>query len=98
MTLDLRIAGSSPVMVVIESYFHGMPFCPFGIPVSDIFMTAHSTAVIKMINSWSLCGSCGLMDKASYFGSEDCRLEPCHGRDRSIFSWYAILPIWDTCF
>ena len=24
---------------------------------------------------------CGLMDKASDFGSEDCRFESCHGRD-----------------
>ena len=118
-------------MVVIEAYFHGMPFCPFGIPASDIFMTAHSTAVIQIkviffivwhfahlwfliltylwqlilllwcrsrINSVSSCGTCGLMDKASDFRSEDCRLESCHGRDRSIFSWYAILAIWDTCF
>ena len=25
-------------------------------------------------------GPCGLMDKASDFGSEDCRFESCHGR------------------
>ena len=26
-------------------------------------------------------GPCGLMDKASDFGSEDCRFESCHGRE-----------------
>ena len=30
-------------------------------------------------------GLCGLMDKASDFGSEDCRFESCHSRRNSFF-------------
>ena len=31
--------------------------------------------------------ACGLMDKASDFGSEDCRFESCHARKLFIFCW-----------
>ena len=41
------------------------------------------------------CGSCGLMDKASDFGSEDCRFESCHDRFLLFFhfDWYKF-PGW----
>ena len=32
---------------------------------------------------------CGLMDKASDFGSEDCKFESCHGRGGEIFFFAA---------
>ena len=32
------------------------------------------------LKSASTTRPCGLMDKASDFGSEDCRFESCHGR------------------
>ena len=41
-------------MVVIEAYFHGMPF---GIPTFDILMMAHSTAMIQIKDKLIL--SCG---------------------------------------
>ena len=34
------------------------------------------TALAELFNGWL----CGLMDKASDFGSEDCRFESCHSR------------------
>ena len=37
------------------------------------------------MSSWgSMEGSCGQMDKASDFESEDCRFESCH--DQNLFS------------
>ena len=38
----------------------------------------------------SMLGSCGLMDKASDFGSEDCRFESCHDRKSFFLSFKAI--------
>ena len=66
---------------------------------------------IKNLIFWSmLCINsiwpCGLMDKASDFGSEDCRFESCHGRYGTISKfwdfWYFLLSvslsvcIWDN--
>ena len=48
--------------------------------LSSLFMVVnvHST-IRKTIWPYRL-RPCGLMDKASDFGSEDCRFESCHGR------------------
>ena len=42
---------------------------------------------MTMMIKWS----CGLMDKASDFGSEDCRFESCH--DRNYFYWIYLQPL-----
>lgn len=35
--------------------------------------------------------ACGLMDKASDFGSEDCRFESCHGRSFLSSGWLLVV-------
>ena len=48
------------------------------------------TALAELFNGWL----CGLMDKASDFGSEDCRFESCRGRKgESCFLVYPFLGI-----
>ncbi|KAJ0182133.1 hypothetical protein K1T71_002855 [Dendrolimus kikuchii] len=41
---------------------------------------SENVIIIYINNLESYIGPCGLMDKASDFGSEDCRFESCHGR------------------
>ena len=54
--------------------------------VSKVEWTFFEGTTIQLINythvfhPWSQRWPCGLMDKASDFGSEDCRFESCHGR------------------
>ena len=36
---------------------------------------------------WQHCRTCGLMDKASDFGSEDCRFESCHVRQHFFYEF-----------
>ena len=43
-----------------------------------------------MMTCKSMLGSCGLMDKASDFGSEDCRFESCHDRKSFFLPFRAI--------
>ena len=43
-----------------------------------------------MMSCKSMLGSCGLMDKASDFGSEDCRFESCHDRKSFFLPFRAI--------
>ena len=48
------------------------------------------TALAELFSRWL----CGLMDKASDFGSEDCRFESCRGRkEESSFLVYPFLEI-----
>ena len=44
------------------------------------YTTSLKFAMYRVRHRLVRCRACGLMDKASDFGSEDCRFESCHGR------------------
>ena len=65
---------------------------PGGVPLQGCH--AASVQLRCMTRAVAPRGPCGLMDKASDFGSEDCRFESCHGR-RTPHNFYLEGSGWD---